>query len=137
MFDPWLSKLDKISQKLWRIEDYVSNGIFLRLAFFDTIQKLISFEYSESEIIAVDTGNLSATVVYFVFMQLRSYSVNTSNISWKDSAMYCLATFLGFNSFHTIDSTMMRNKRNTLLETVAFLFLVTRDNVSQTRQKTS
>ena len=49
-------------------------------------------------------------------------------------AMYYWANFLWFTSFHTSGSTMMTNKRNMFLEMAAFMFLVTRENVSQTRR---
>ena len=81
----------------------------------DAVQKLIALEDSESEMIAVGTGNLAVTMFSLVFVRLRSYAVNARNISYKDRLMYCWATFLWFNSFHTRGSTMMTNKHNMLL----------------------
>ena len=115
MFDPWLLKLVKISQKLWRIKDYTSDAIVLKLASYDTVQKLITLEESESETIAVDTGNLAVTVVSLIFMRLCSYAVNARNINWKDREMYCWDNFLWLNYFHTSGSTMMTNERKMLL----------------------
>ena len=95
MFDLWLLKLDKLLQKLWRIEDYASNAIFLWIAPSDTVQKLIALEEWKSEAIAIGTGNISVTVVYLVFMRIRPYDLNASNINWKDRAIYCWATLCG------------------------------------------
>ena len=135
VFDPWLLKLAKISQKLWRVEDYASDAIVLRLASAETVQKLVLLEGSETS--NVDPGNLAVVAVSLVFMRLRSYAVNARNVDWKERAVYSWSTFLWFSSFHTPGSTMITNKRNMLLETVAFLFLVTREDVSQTRRTTS
>ena len=104
---------------------------------YDAVQKLIALEESYSETIGVDAGSLAVIVVYLVFMQIRSYTVNERNTNRKDREIYCWDTFLWFTYLHTSGSTMMTNKRNMLLETVAFLFLVTRDDVSQTRRTTS
>ena len=73
----------------------MSDTIVLRLASSDTVKKLISLEESESETIAVDTGNIAVTAVSLVFMQLRSYDVSIRNINWKDRAMYCWDIFCG------------------------------------------
>ena len=102
----------------------------MRLSSSDTVQKLIALEESESETIAVETGNHAVTMVSLVFMRLSSYAVNARNTNWKYREIYCLATFLWFTSLHTSGSTMIKNKRNVLLETVEFLFIVTRDDVS-------
>ena len=91
----------------------------------------------ESETIAVDTGNIAVIFVSVVFMRLCSYTVNARNTNWKYKAMYYWDNVLLFTSFHTRGSTIMTNKRKLLLETVAFLFLLTRDNISQNRWITS
>ena len=86
--------------------------------------------------VAVDTGNLAVTVVSLAFMRLRSYSVNARNVDWIERAVYCWDIFLWFSSFQTVEITIMTNKRNMLLKTISFLFLVPRDDVSQTRRLT-
>jgi hypothetical protein len=40
VFDPALICLTKVDQKLWRVEDFASNAVVLKLASVDTIQKL-------------------------------------------------------------------------------------------------
>ena len=86
--------------------------------------------------VAVEMGNLAVTVVSLVFMRLLSYAVIARNVDLREMAVYCWATFLWFSSFQTSDGTIMTNKRNMLLETISFLFLVPRDDVSQTRRLT-
>ena len=86
VFDPWLLKLAKISQKLWRVEDYASNAFVLRLASAETVQKLVLLEGSETS--NVDPGNLAVVAVSLVFMRLCSYAVNARNVDWKERVVY-------------------------------------------------
>jgi hypothetical protein len=46
-------------------------------------------------------------------------------------------TLIWFTSFHTLGSTMLTNKRNMLIETVAVMFLAPRSDVHQLRRCTS
>jgi hypothetical protein len=39
-FYPALIRLAKVNQKLWRVEDFASDAVLLKLASIDTIQKL-------------------------------------------------------------------------------------------------
>ena len=41
LFDPWLLRLAKIVQQLWRIEEYASDAIFLHLASAKSVQQLV------------------------------------------------------------------------------------------------
>ena len=143
MFDPWMLSLAKIVQQLWRIEDYVSDAIVLRLASDKSVRQLVQLENLErtefetlNPLVVVDTGNLAVTVVSLVFMRILTYFVNAINVDWIERPVYCRATFLLFRSFQTEESIMMTNKRNMLLEKISFIFLVPRDDVSQTRRLT-
>ena len=71
------------------------------------------------------------------FLQMRSYAVNARDVNWQERCVYTWMSFLWFSSFHTSGSTMMINKRNMAMETVAVLFLATRTDVSQLRRCTS
>ena len=82
--------------------------------------------------VAVHIGNNAVAVVSLVFMRLRSYAVNARNFDWREREVYCWDIFLWLNSFQTVESTMMTNKRNMLLKTISLHFLVPRDDVSQT-----
>ena len=127
-------------QHLWRIEDYASDAISLHVDSSKSVQRLVQLENPETTqvdtvnpAVAVDTGNIAFMAISLVFTRLRSYAVNARNVYWRERVLYCWATFLWFSSFQTADSTIMTNKRNMLLETISFIFLVPRDGVSQTQ----
>ena len=129
MFDPCLLILSKIVQHIWRIEDYASDAISLHVDSSKSVQQLVQLENPETTqvdtvnpAVAVDTGNLSVTVVSLVFMRLLSYVVNSRNVDWSERAVYCWATFLRFSSFQTAERTIMTNKRNMLLEKSLLFF---------------
>ena len=128
--DPCMFKISGVTTDHFRIQDFASDALPLRLASCETVSKLISCNFP-------DVGNCAATIVSLTFLRLRSYAVNARNIKWKDRAVYTWASLLWFTSFHTPGSTMIANKRNMLLETVGLLFLVTRCDVSQSRRITS
>lgn len=81
--------------------------------------------------------SFQVTVLSLVFLRMRSYAVNARNANWKERAVFSWASTLWFTSFHTSGSTMMANKRNMTMETIAVLFLVSRSDVSQPRRTTS
>jgi hypothetical protein len=124
IFDPVLIRLAKVNQKLWKVEDFASNAVVLKLASIDTIQKLHNLDHA-------------VTVILLLFMRLRAYAVNLRMVPWRDWAVYSWVTLVWFTSFCTSGSTMMANKWNMLLETVGILFLIARDDVFHTRQNTS
>lgn len=137
VFDPSLLKLAEVNQKLWRIEDYASDALVLRLASSDTIHKLNSMSGVVESSCSINPGSLSVTVVSILFLRLRVFAVNARGLSWMHRVWYTWITFLWFSSFHASGSTMMPNKRNMLLETIGVLFLVTRDDVVHPRRCTS
>jgi len=72
-----------------------------------------------------------------MFLRMRSYAVNARKADWKIRAYFTWASMLFFTSFHKAGTTMLPTMRNMVLESVALLFLVTRDDVSQPRRNTS
>ena len=65
---------------------------------------------------------------------MRLYAINARKANWKLRCAFSLASTIWFTSFHTSGSTMLANKRNMVLETVALLFLATRDDYPQPRR---
>jgi hypothetical protein len=121
-FDSFLLKLAGVAKELIRIENFASDALPMQLASISTIRNVIEFG-------ALDIGNTTVTVVSLAFMKLQSHAVNGRKATWRDRAMYSWATMLWITSFHTPGSTMMANKQNIVLETVGFMFLVTRADV--------
>ena len=130
VFDPHMLRKAGVAKDLIRVVDWASDALPVKLASVDTIDKVIGCEFA-------DIGNCSVTIVSLAFMRLRSYSVNTRKLEWKQRAIFSWATLLWVTSHHTSGSTMMTNKRNMLLESIGILFLVARSDVSQPRRATS
>lgn len=94
VLDPWHLKMAGVAQELYRIEDWASDTVVLRLCSPLTVTKLINAGFD-------DVGNLSVLVVTLMFIRLRNYSVNASDLNWKDRCMYQWCSLLWFTSFHT------------------------------------
>ena len=69
VIDPFLLKASGITQEHWRIEDYASDLMVLRLASTVSVQKLVQLETS-------DKGNVVVLVLTLYFIRLRLYAVN-------------------------------------------------------------
>jgi hypothetical protein len=122
VFDSFLLKLAGVAKELICIEDFASDALPMQLASISTIRRVIEFG-------APDIGNTTVKVVSLAFTRLQLYAVNGRKVTWRDRAMYSWATMLWMTSFHTPGSIMIANKRNIVLETVGFMFLVTRADV--------
>ena len=105
-----------------RPTSFASYSLVLSLALVRTAHGMLGVDKS-------DTGNQLVTVLSLIFMMMHSFAVNERNVQWKVRAQMAWTTLLWITSFHTSGSTMMTNKRNMLLETIAVLFLVLRDDV--------
>ena len=92
--DPWMLKLAGVSKELYRIADWASDALVLKLCSPLTISKLIECEFA-------DVGNLSTLVVSLTFIRLRSYSVNARDLNWRERCIYQYLSLLWFTSFHT------------------------------------
>jgi hypothetical protein len=120
VFDSFLLKLAGVAKELIGVKDFASDALPMQLASISTIRKVIEFG-------APDISNTTVTVVSLALMRLQSYAVNGRKVTWRDRAMYSWVTMLWIT--YTPGSTMMANKRNIVLETVGFMFLVTRADV--------
>ena len=129
VFDPYLIMKVGVPKEVYRVIDYASDALPMRLASFATLTQMINKNYK-------DVGNCAVPTVSLAFMRLRSYAVNGRNINWKERSIYTWCTFIWKTSFHTQGSTMLTNKRNDLLETVGLVFLLPCSDVSQARRLT-
>jgi hypothetical protein len=96
VFDPALIRLSKVNQKLWRVEDFASNAVVLKLASVDTIQKLHMLALQDR--INCDVGNHAVTVISHLFLRLWVYAVNSRMVPWRDQAVYSWVTLVWFTS---------------------------------------
>ena len=82
VFDPVLIRLAKVNQKLWRLEDFASNAVLLKLASIDTIQTLHNLALKDR--MNCDIGNHAVTVILLLFLRLWAYAVNSRMVPWRD-----------------------------------------------------
>ncbi len=82
IFDPMLIRLAKVSQKLWRVEDFASDALLLKLASADTIQKM--HNHALQDRMNCDVGNHAVTVILLLFLRLRAFAVNSRMLPWHD-----------------------------------------------------
>jgi hypothetical protein len=127
--------MSRVTKELFHPQDYASDAVVLRLCSSTTIQKLISYD-------SLDTRNSAVTIVTLVMLRMRVFAVNSRILNWRTrAAMSCIST-AWFLSFHTSTDksnphTMVPNKRNMLIETLSFMFLVSQSDVTQSRRITS
>jgi hypothetical protein len=92
VLDPWILKLAGVSQELWRVQDYASDLLVLRLASGVTLEKINLIENCNHGLNAV-----RSTTLYFT--KLRLYGVNAKVLGFKERVMYSWATMIWFTSF--------------------------------------
>ena len=131
VFDPYLLVQANVPQEIIRVADFASDKVALALYSDKVVKSVLELSNLSS------AGNASVVAVSLVMYRMRLYAVNARKASWKLRCIFSLASTIWFTSFHTSGSTMMANKRNMVLETVAILFLVTRDDFPQPRRATS
>ncbi|KAL7427142.1 hypothetical protein ACHAXM_000726 [Skeletonema potamos] len=136
VFDPNLLVQAGVATELYRINDYASDAIVLRLASHPTLQKL-------NQLSTPYRWNVSVVAISLTMIRCRLYAVNSRDTEWKVRAALSYMSTLWFTSFHnhravgSTTLTMLPNKRNMLLETIANLFLFSRSDVSDSRRTTS
>ena len=113
-----------------RVSDYASDKVSLSLFSSKVIKAVMNVRSG-------DLGNFAVTVTSLVMTRMRYFAVNARSADWKTRALFVWVSLLWVTSFHTPASTMLTNKRNIALESVALLFLVSRSDVPQVRRGTS
>ena len=131
VFDPFLLTLAVgIPTDVIRVSDYASDKVSLSLFSSKVIKAVMNVRSG-------DLGNFAVTVTSLVMTRMRYFAVNARSADWKTRALFVWVSLLWVTSFHTPASTMLTNKRNIALESVALLFLVSRSDVPQVRRGTS
>ena len=129
-FDPYVFVLSGVEKYLVRHQGYASYALVLRLGSHQTTKKLYALN-------SYDVGNCSVMVVSLNMTRMRLFAVNSRNTPWKVISFMTYMSTFWFSSFHTYGSnTMLPRKRNSMLENIGIILLVTRHDVSQPRQLT-
>ena len=136
VFDPMLLSLAGVPVELWRVKDWASDLVVLRLASADTVGKLASM-YRE------EVGSVSVLCVTLYFMRLKLFAVNTKRALYRDRIAFLWASLLWLTSFEsksplgTNQSNMTINKRNLMTESIALVFAMARVDVVKPRYLTT
>ena len=98
----------------------------LRLASSKTVSKLLGYKFN-------NVGNCAILILSLTFIWIWWLSINERELRWKDRCVYQWEKFLWLSSFNTPMITMLPNKRNMCLDTIGYLFLFPRSDVSYRR----
>ena len=110
-------KLSGVPQELWRIQNYASDLVVLRLATGFTLEKVKIVEN-------VSFGSKSVLIKTLCFKLLRLFGVNEKVLGFKEHVMYSWATMIWFTSFlNPLERyNYLANKRNMVAKTLAVIF---------------
>ncbi len=153
-FDVMLLKMFGAPRELLRPDDFESDALPLKLAPSNVVRALLELETNDTgnmmvSCVAVcnETKPLSdffylvtltqVTALSLLFTRMRSFAVNCPDAMPHERVFFHWLSTLWFTSFHSFGSTMLPNKRNMVLESVAVLFLATCSNVFKLRLRTS
>ena len=87
VIDPQLLVLAKVANDLWRVKDWASDNLVLKLASSSTVEKLATLDQEEDASIAI----LCLTLY---FMRLKLFSVNAKKAESKERISFLWASLL-------------------------------------------
>ena len=121
IIDPELLRLSGVSKELWRISDFASDLLPLKLASKDTVLKLCSLQNESEE-------SISVLCITLYLARLKLFAVNTSNLEYQRRIALLWASMIWMTSF-THQGTSITKKRNIVTETIGLIFLFARKDV--------
>lgn len=136
VLDPALLPLGGVAQELWRVKDWASDLVVLRLASVATVAKVATLVDDEA-------GLVCALCVTLYFMRLKLYAVNTKKAYYRDRISFLWASMIWLTSFEwksTLcinQSNMTTNRHSLMTETIALIFAMARADVSKPRYLTT
>lgn len=125
IIDTELLRLAGVAKLLWRIKDFASDLLVLKLASYDTVDKL-------SSLVNEDPGSVGVLCATLFFMRARLCAVNSKTLGCRDRMVLMWSamlwhTSLGYSStFKTNQANMLPSKRNCVVEAIGFMFLFVR-----------
>ena len=135
VFDPFILKNAGVASELWRVDDFASDFIVLRLASTTTLNKICKLADTEEK---DNIGGVTVLCLSLYFMRLRLYAINATNVNYLERMKYIWASLLWFTSFnHLCGGTMTTNKHNIVMETYGMMFLLPHNDVSYPSHLTS
>ena len=136
LFDVELFRIADVSMLYWRIKDFASDLLVLRLASYETVSKIYSLE-------GQDVGSVAAVCTTLYMMRLRLCSVNSTNFGFRDRINFMWTSLLWMTSLGsrsvlgTNQSNMLANRRNLITESLACIFLFIRSDIVNSRYCTT
>ena len=79
--DPALLHLAGVSAELWRVKDWASNLVLLRLASENTVAKV-------AKLVNEDVESVPVLCVTLYFLRLKLFAVNTSKENFRDRVCF-------------------------------------------------
>ena len=136
VLDTELLSLAGIAQELWRVKDWASDLVALKLASNATISKVTA-------LVSEEGGPVCTLCVTLYFMRFKLHVVNTKKENYRDHISCLLASTLWLTSFEwksplcTKQSKMTMNRHNRMAEKIGLIFAMTRDDVDKPRYLTN
>ena len=120
-----------VSIDIWLPGDFASDLLVLHLTSYSTIQRLSEADTSLGSTSTGDKGVMGLTLF---FMRIHLYAVNGKGVQARHRAVYLWCSMLWLTS---ISGASIITKRNIVAETIAFIFLVLRSDITKPRHCTS
>jgi hypothetical protein len=121
-----------IPEQLWRITDWASDLLVLRLASGETIGALDALKKGNPS--SVDSRSVALLSLTLFFVRLRLFCVNTKKLSAHERVAGIWASMLWIDS---LSGVSIITKRNMICEAISLVFLVMRDDISAPRLLTT
>ena len=134
--DADLFRIAGVSMLYWRIKDFASDLLVLRLASYETVCKIHSLK-------GQDVGTVAVVCATLYFMRLRLCAVNSTNLKFRDRINFMWTSLLWMTSLGsrsvlgTNQSNMLANRRNLITESIACIFLFIRSDIVNSRYCTT
>jgi len=128
-----LLSLAGISEDIWRVKDWASDLVVLRMASLKTITAIAALVGTQDE------GTVSVMCVSLYFLRLKLFSVNCKTLGYRERIVFSWCSMIWITSFAsksrlgTNQNNTRINARNMVTETLAMIFAVARDDVGGPR----
>lgn len=136
VLDPQLLVIASVPNDLWRIKDWASDAIVLKMASSSTVEKVVALENEEA-------GSIAALCMTLYMMRLRLYAVNAKVVDSRDRIAFMWASLLWFTSLKsksrqtTSQANMSQNRKNLITETIGMIHCMARSDVTKPRYLTT
>ena len=134
--DTYLFVIAGVPIVLWRVKDFASDLLVLRLASQETVDRIYALE-------GEDLGSVAVTCVTLYFVRARLLSVNAKSLNYRvritlmwTSMLY--STSFGYSSpLGTCQSNWLANRRNLVCAGIGMVFLFIQKGIINPRYNTS